>query len=130
MPLLEHMRKEGARAALAALGLNIPQPSLGSVGIKMPGGAGLPGPAKPPAPPKITSTVPQSPTGSIGVNAAKVAFNVGMGASTSHDGAGAQAGEPAEEGRRQRSVIDRTFQANEDNFATSSMPLPGDVVSP
>lgn len=67
---------------------------------------------------------------SMGVDAAKVAFNVGMGASTSSDGTGATAGEPVDTDRRQRSVIDRTFQANEDNFATSSMPMPGSVVSP
>jgi hypothetical protein len=60
----------------------------------------------------------------------KVAFNVGMGASTSSDGAGAQAGEPVDTARRQRSVIDRAFQRNEDDYASSSMPLPGDVVSP
>jgi hypothetical protein len=130
LPLLEDMRKEGARAAYAALGLGIPQPSLGSVGIKTPSGAGLPGPARPPSPPKITSTVPASPTGSVGVDAAKVAFNVGMGASESHDGTGAVQGEPADTGRRQRSVIDRALQRNEDDYATSSMPLPGDVVSP
>jgi hypothetical protein len=127
LSMLEHMCKEGARAAFAALGLA--QPSLGSVGIKAPTSApGLPNAAKPPSPPKVT--MPQSPTGSIGVDAAKVAFNVGMGASTSTDGAGAQAGEPVDEGRRQRSVIDRALQRNDDDYATSSMPLPGDVVSP
>jgi hypothetical protein len=127
---LASRHKEGARAALAALGLNIPQPSLGSVGIKTPSGMGLPGPARSPAPPKITSTVPSSPTGSVGVDAAKVAANVGMGASTTHDGTGATSGAPADTGRRQRSVIDRALQSNEDAYATSSMPLPGDVVSP
>lgn len=130
MSLLSLRHKEGARAALAALGLGIPQPSLGSVGIKTPSAPGLPGPARPPGPPKVTSTVPASPTGSVGVDAAKVAFNVGMGASTSHDGTGAAAGEPADTGRRQRSVIDRALQRNEDDYATSSMPLPGDVISP
>lgn len=68
---------------------------------------------------------------SLGMRAAKVAANVGMMSSSGRaDGPGAVRGEPADEGRRQRSVIDRTFQANEDNFATSSMPLPGAVVSP
>lgn len=128
MSLLSFRHKEGARAALAALGLGIPQPSLGSVGIKTPSAPGLPGPAKPPSLPK--ASVPSSPTGSVGVNAAKVAFNVGMGASTARDGAGAGTGEPADAGRRQRSVIDRALQRNEDDYATSSMPLPGDVVSP
>jgi hypothetical protein len=130
LSLLALRHKEGGRAALAALGLGIPQPSLGSVGIKTPGAPGLPGPARPPGPPKITSTVPVSHTGSGGVDAAKVAFNVGMGASTSHDGTGAVAGEPADTGQRQRSVIDRALQRNEDDYATSSMPLPGDGVSP
>lgn len=64
---------------------------------------------------------------SLGVSAAKLAFAVGMGASNSSDGAGAAPGEPADTGRRQRSVIDRAFQRNEDDFATSSMPEPGDV---
>ncbi len=127
--LLRRMTKEGERAALAAFGVPS-QPSLGSVGIPNPVKApGLPGAAKPPSIPKTPgASVPTA--GSLGVSAAKVAFNVGMGASTSHDGAGGPAGEPADTGRRQRSVIDRTFQANEDNFATSSMPLPGAVVSP
>lgn len=121
------MTKEGERAALAAFGLPS-QPGLGSVGMGMPKTPGLPGAAKPPSIPKA----PSAGTGSslLGVSAAKVAFNVGMGASNSTDGAGAPAGEPTDEGRRQRSVIDRTFQANEDNFATSSMPMPGAVVSP
>lgn len=129
MSLLALRHKEGARAAFAALGLGIPQPSLGSVGIKTPSAPGLPGPARPPSTPKTTGTVPSSPTGSVGVDAAKVAFNVGMSAS-SHDGTGAAAGEPADTGRRQRSVIDRALQRNEDDYATSSMPLPGNVISP
>lgn len=135
MRLLETRLKEGARAALAALGMG--QPSLNSVGIKAPTSApGLPGPAKPPTTPKVPAlTSPGvggggSPGGSLGASAAKVAFNVGMGASTSTDGTGAAAGEPADTGRRQRSVIDRALQRNEDDYATSSMPLPGDVVSP
>jgi hypothetical protein len=64
------------------------------------------------------------------VAAAKLAFNVGMGASQETDGAGSQRGEPADAGRRQRSVVDRTFQQNDDFFATSSMPMPGAKVSP
>lgn len=119
--------KAGARAALAALGIS--QPSLGSVGIKAPTSApGLPGAAKPPTIPKIPSPSVGG-SGSTGAEAAKVAFNVGMGASQSSDGAGAQAGEPADTGRRQRSVIDRALQSNEDTFSTSSMPEPG-MVSP
>ncbi len=130
--LLRRMTKEGGRAALAAFGLPS-QPGLGSVGIKAPTSApGFPPAGKAPSAPSVPSALkaPGSPTGSAGVEAAKFAFNVGMGASTSHDGAGAQAGEPAEEGRRQRSVIDRAFQRNEDDYASSSMPLPGAVVAP
>lgn len=124
--LLRRMTKEGGRVALAAFGLP-DQPSLGSIGVKTPTKTpGLPGPAKLPEAP--TSPSPASP--GLGIEAAKVAFNVGMGASTSTDGAGAQAGEPEDTGRRQRSVIDRAFQRNEDDFATSSMPMPGAVVSP
>ena len=130
MSRLTLRHKEGARDALAALGVGIPQPSLGSVGIKTPSAPGLPGAARPPSPPKASGTIPSSPTGSVGVDAAKVAFNVGMGASTSHDGTGGVPGEPADAGRRQRSVIDRALQRNEDDYATSSMPLPGDGVSP
>ena len=124
------MTKEGARAALAAFGLpSQPAPP------KIPKSPGLPGPATPSSPisagsmPRI-STSPASPSTNLGVDAAKLAFNVGMGASTSHDGTGGPRGEPADEGRRQRSVIDRALQRNDDDYATSSMPMPGAVVSP
>ena len=130
MPALRDMLERGGRDALAAFGVSSGQPSLGSIGIKSPvKSPGLPGAAKPPAPPTIP-TPGSAPGGGLGVAAAKIAHNVGMGASTSSDGAGAQAGEPADEGRRQRSLIDRTFQQNDDFYATSSMPLPGAVVSP
>jgi hypothetical protein len=59
-----------------------------------------------------------------------MAFAVGMGASNSTSSIGAPAGEPVDAGRRQRSVVDRAFQRNEDDYATSSMPLPGDTVTP
>jgi hypothetical protein len=133
MSLLRQKSAEGGRAALAAFGMAAPpQPGLGSVGIKTPSAPSLPGMPKPSVPkmPSIGSMTGGSPGGSTGIDAAKVAFNVGMGASTSTDGAGAQAGEPADTGRRQRSVIDRALQRNDDDYATSSMPLPGDVVSP
>ena len=106
---------QGSRIALAAFGLPS-QPTLPSVGITMPKAPGLPKPASIPSPaaPAI----------------AKTAFNVGMGASNSSDGAGGTSGEPADTERRQRSVIDRAFQRNEDDYATSSMPMPGAVVSP
>lgn len=118
--MLRWAAHEGGRAALAALGLS--QPSLGSVGIKAPSGTGLP-PARPPSVPKG----PEASPGSVGATAAKAAFAVGMGASTAGNGAGAVPGEPSDTGRRQRSVIDRAFQRNEDDFATSSMPEPGSV---
>lgn len=57
----------------------------------------------------------------------KTAFAVGLGASHSAESEGAMRGEPADAGRRQRSVVDRAFQRNEDDFATSSMPEPGSV---
>lgn len=138
MSLLHEMYKEGARAVMAAFKLPKPAP-LKSVGMAPPKAPDLP------ATPRTKSVLsggrispsPASPEGAmgspangVGVEAAKVAFNVGMGASQSTDGAGAQAGDPADTGRRQRSVVDRTFQANDDNFATSSMPLPGAIVSP
>lgn len=58
---------------------------------------------------------------------AKTAFAVGLGASHSAEAIGAERGEPADAGRRQQSVVDRAFQRNEDDFATSSMPEPGSV---
>jgi hypothetical protein len=130
LPALRDMHERGGRDALAAFSLPA-QPSLNSVKIKSPVKApGLPGAAAAPTAPSAP-TVPSAPTpGSVGVGAAKMAANVGMGASTSTDGAGAQAGEPADEGRRQRSVIDRALQRNDDDYATSSMPMPGAVVSP
>lgn len=65
-----------------------------------------------------------------GIGPSKTAFNVGMGASQASSGAGASRGDPADTGRRQRSVIERAFQRNEDDHATSSMPAPGGAVSP
>ena len=125
MSLLRQRSAEGGRAALAAFGMPPPpQPGLKAVGIKTPHASDLPHLPRP------GSTNAPAAGDSTGVDAAKVAFNVGMGASTSSDGAGAQAGEPTDTGRRQRSVIDRALQRNEDDYATSSMPLPGDVVAP
>jgi hypothetical protein len=125
----------GVRAALEKHGLA--QPSLASVGIAAPVKApGLPGPAKTPslgAPSlKLTpnaSAIPNPMT--LGMQAAKIAANVGIGMMTpGYDSAsGGVRGEPADEGRRQRSAVDRTFQQNEDFFSTSSMPEPA-VVSP
>lgn len=109
----------GGRAALAAFGLP-EQPSLSSAGIELPKTPGLPkaGPVSSRMPPAN----PQTP--------AKTAFNVGMGASNASDGAGASPGEPDNTAQRQRSAIDRAFQRNEDDHATSSMPAPGGAVSP
>lgn len=130
--MLRAAYENGARAAFKKHGLA--QPSIQSVGIPSPVKApGLPGPAKLPqlgTPSVKLDQTPNDPNPSLGMRAAKVAANVGMGASTSSDGTGAVRGEPADEGRRQRSVIDRTFQQNDDFFASSSMPLPGGSVSP
>lgn len=61
----------------------------------------------------------------------KVAGNVGLGFSSNiRSGPGAVRGEPADVGRRQRSVIDQAFDHNDTFFATSSMPAPGGSVSP
>jgi hypothetical protein len=110
----------GGRAALASFGLP-DQPSLSSIGISLPKAPGIPKAG--PVSSRTSSLDPGTP-------AAKTAFNVGMGASGSTDGAGASPGEPTDIGRRQRSVIDRAFQRNEDDHATSSMPAPGGIVSP
>lgn len=134
--MLRRAYERGVRSALEKLGLA--QPSLPSVGIKSPVKApGLPGVGQAPAVgagvkpsvPSIQSPTPQPMT--LGMQAAKVAANVGMGMMTGgSDGAsGAVPGEPADEGRRQRSVVDRAFQQNEDFYATSTMPDPG-AVSP
>ena len=62
---------------------------------------------------------------------AVTAADVGMAMSTArHEGPGAVRGEPADEGRRQKSVIDRAFQQNEDIGETSSMPRPAGGVYP
>lgn len=111
---------EGGRVALATFGLP-DQPSLASAGIGVPKVPGIPRPGSTPS--RLTGAGLSSPS-------SKTAFNVGMGASTAAGGAGGPAGEPADHGRRQRSAIDRAFQRNEDDYATSSMPLPGAVVSP
>ena len=106
--MLKAAYTRGAREAFAKFGLAPPkQPSL-PPGIKM---DGLPAPAKPP----LAAPKP----------AAKTAANVGMAMSTArHEGPGAVRGEPADGGQRSRSIIDRAFQRNEDDFATSSMPMP------
>lgn len=123
--MLRRAAETGGRDALAAFGLS--QPSLGSVGIKAPTSApGLPS-VKPPSIPK-TPSVP-SGEGGLGVQAAKMAYAVGMGASQSSNGAGAARGEPADAERRQRSAIDRAFQSHEDRGATSASPDPG-VIAP
>lgn len=132
MSLLRQKSAEGGRAALAAFGVEkdaavFKQPGFKSVGIQLPKAGDLP-PLPPPSVPSPLGAAVDSDYNFI--PKLKTAFNVGMGASTSTDGAGAQPGVPADTGRRQRSVIDRAFQRNEDDYATSSMPLPGDVVAP
>jgi hypothetical protein len=127
--------ERGARAALHKHGLA--QPSLDSVGIETPVKVPrLPGPGKTPSVgvPSLklspnASAIPSPLT--LGMRAAKVAENVGIGMmSPGYDSlSGAVRGEPADEERRQRSVVDRAFQQNEDFYATSSMPEPA-AVSP
>lgn len=120
---------EGGRAALAAFGLPS-QPSLSSVGIKPPSAPGLPKPGSAPSRLGGTSGLEAPSPGPSSAMGGKLAFNVGMGASSGGSGAGATAGDPVDTGRRQHSVIDRAFQRNDDDYATSSMPMPGGVVSP
>lgn len=87
----------------------------------MPAATGLPKTPSIASLEKPTDTVP-----SLGQQAAKVAANVGLHSATPcNSGVGAVRGEPADEGRRVKSIIDRAFQRNEDDFATSSMSLPG-----
>ena len=126
--MLRDAFQRGVQDAFAKFALAT-QPSLRSVGIDVP--KGVPSAVKTPTS-RLTGA-PTAPTGArtLGQEAAKVATNVGMGASQSRGGgAGASPGEPADAGRRQRSIIDRTFQQNDDFFATSSMPAPGGNVSP
>jgi hypothetical protein len=133
--VLRQAYERGAKAALDKHG--VAQPSLASVGIQTPVKAPrLPGPGRVPTlgMPSLkldgdASAIPSPLT--LGMQAAKVAANVGIGMMTpGYDSAsGAVRGEPADEGRRQRSTIDRAFQQNEDFFATSSMPEPA-AVSP
>jgi len=126
--------ERGRRTALEKYALT--QPSLNQVGMARPGAgsAGLPqaAPKTPALPTPSLKLDPEvNPAPSLGQRAAKIAANVGLGFSSErHEGVGGVRGEPADEGRRQRSVVDRTFQQNDDFFASSSMPLPGAVVSP
>lgn len=125
----------GARGALEKLG--IAQPSIQSAGVKLPavsnsslGSTKLQSRLQPTLKLEPNASSMPSPL-TLGAQAAKIGADVGMGASSGRaEGPGAVPGEPSDAGRRQRSVVDRTFQANEDNFATSSMPLPGANVSP
>ena len=122
--MLKGAFQQGVQDALEKFGLALPPHST----KPLTSGHGLPAPAQLPATP-LRAPSPVSP---LAEQAAKHAANVGMGASTaeSGNGAGAVRGEPADAGRRQRSVIDRTFQSNDDFFSTSSMPAPGEAISP
>lgn len=119
--LLRQAALRGGRDALAAFGVS--QPSPQSVGIKTPSvttlSAGLPKAPKTPSL-KAEDAVPRPADD-------KRASAVGMGASRASAQTGAVRGAPADAGRRQRSTVERAFRANEEGFATSSMPEPGDV---
>lgn len=152
--MLRDAFQRGVQDAFAKFALAT-QPSLRSVGIDVP--KGVPSAVKTPTS-RLTGA-PTAPTGArtLGQEAAKSAAwaftpisvrwkrllarrpdladkyanNVGIGALQSRSGeTGASPGEPADAGRRQQSVIDRTFQQNDDFYATSSMPAPGGNVSP
>lgn len=135
--MLREAYSKGRQAALEKFGLA--QPPLKSIGIKPAVKApDLPPPPKNTPSPLLSPSLEFDPSAnpvptpgpSLGMRAAKIAENVGMGALTGGGTAGGVRGEPADEGRRQRSVVDRTFQQNEDFFASSSMPAPGGQVSP
>jgi hypothetical protein len=72
------------------------------------------------------------PHDSLGVDAAKFAFNVGMAMSTArHEGPGAIRGEPSDnDERRRENTIERAFQTNDAIGETSSMPRPAGGVYP
>ena len=127
--------REGIRAGLVKHGL-AKQPSIKSTGVKNPSDTkDLPDLPKAKNIPLRSqaktneSSAPSTPEIPKIPDLFKSAFNVGLGASSAPmaESAGAVRGDPPDEGRRQRSVVDRTFQENEDSFATSSMPLPGSV---
>lgn len=106
------------------------QPSLSSAGVFLPVKAtGLPSPGTravgvPPNPPELAATKPLE---------AKKASQVGMGFTSKGDISQSISGMPQstpDKTKRQTSVISRAFQANDDNYATSSMTPPGAVISP
>lgn len=106
-------------------------PTLKNVGINT---QGLPPPAKMPKPDIMSgagSLTPKNPITAGNMLAmpslGKAAAQEGMAGAGFTGGAGATRGEPADVGRRQRSVIDRAWDANERDYATSSMPLPGSI---
>ena len=130
--MLKAAYTRGAREAFAKFGFAFPEtlsaPTLkGQTAAKT---LPAPKPAEPKAPsikvPKVSlmADTPEIPI-------IKGAADVGMAMSTArHEGPGAVRGEPADEGRRQKSVIDRAFQQNEDIGETSSMPRPAGGVYP
>jgi hypothetical protein len=120
----------GAREAFAKFGFAVPKSPGTSGGI----GAFKPLPAPKPVvakPPSITAPKVPGVPAAVKTPIIKGAADVGMAMSTArHEGPGAVRGEPADEGRRQKSVIDRAFQQNEDIGETSSMPRPSGGVFP
>ena len=133
--MLRRAYKAGMWAGLEKHGL-AKQPSIKSTGVKNPSDTkDLPDLPKAKNIPLRSQAKPEEPAATSTPEIPKIpdllksAFNVGMGASSPPmaESAGAVRGDPPDEGRRQRSVVDRTFQENEDSFATSSMPLPGSV---
>jgi len=138
--VLRQAYREGVLAGLVKHGL-AKQPSIKSTGVKNPSDTkDLPDlPRAQTIPPRSQVSdpdkaipAPKSLAGFPTEPGTKKAFNVGMGSSPPPmaESAGAVRGDPPDVGRRQRSMVDRIFQENEDSFATSSMPLPGVGVSP
>ncbi len=107
----------GVQSAFEKFGLALPQSTLKALTP----GHGIP------TPPDLSASPLRSPSP---LSQLKSAANVGMGASNNVEAIGSVRGEPADAGRRQRSVIDQAFSHNDTFNATSSMPAPGGNVSP
>ena len=128
--MLKAAYTRGAREAFAKFGFAFPDTldALASKGKNSFKSLKAPTPKKPKVPSIKSFKVPSAPKTTPNV---KAAANVGMAMSTArHEGPGAVRGEPADEGQRVRSIIDRAFQRNDDDFATSSMPRPAGGVYP
>ena len=130
--MLKAAYTRGAREAFAKFGFAFPQTLDASSSKGRNAFEPVPSP-KPPVPKTPSLKAPKVPEmkKTPGMPIIKGAADVGMAMSTArHGGPGAVRGEPADTGRRQKSVIDRAFRQNEDIGETSSMPRPAGGVYP